>query len=100
MIKHIVMWRLHNQAEGNGKEENAKIAKERLESLYGKVPGLCRLEVGRDYSKSEASSDLVLYSEFESQEALTSYQNHPEHKSLLPFMSAVCSERRVVDYED
>ncbi|GJQ59359.1 MAG: Dabb family protein [Candidatus Scalindua sp. AMX11] len=99
MIKHIVMWRLHQQAENNDKGENAKIAKEKLESLNGKVPGLSRLEVGYDYSQTDASADLVLYSEFESQEALTCYQNHPEHKLLLPFMSAICSERRVVDYE-
>ncbi|MDR4505247.1 MAG: Dabb family protein [Candidatus Scalindua sp.] len=99
MIKHIVMWKLHKYAEGNNQEENAKIAKERLESLNGKVPGLCRLEVGCDYSKSDSSADLVLYSEFESPEALRCYQNHPEHKLLLPFMSAVCSERRVADYE-
>ncbi|MCP5003353.1 MAG: Dabb family protein [Planctomycetes bacterium] len=99
MIKHIVMWKLHNHAEGHNKEENLIAAKEKLESLNGKVPGLCRLEVGCDYSKTDASSDLVLYSEFESKEGLVCYQNHPEHKLLLPFMSAICSERRVVDYE-
>lgn len=99
MIKHIVMWRLHESAEGNNKDVNAKLAKEKLEALNGKVDGLLRLEVGIDYLKSDASSDLVLYSEFESKDVLVSYANHPDHQALLPFMAAVCCERRVVDYE-
>lgn len=97
MIKHIVMWRLSEQA-GN-KTENALQVRQLLESLNGKIPGLIRLEVGIDFSKEEESSEVVLYSEFESREALAAYQRHPAHAVVLPFVKSVRAERRVVDYE-
>lgn len=99
MIKHIVMWKLLEQAEGNSKAKNAQLAKAKLESLNGKVPGLLKLEVGIDFSCSETSMDLMLYSEFEDRAALERYQQHPEHVAVFPFMKAIRSERRVVDYE-
>lgn len=97
MIKHIVMWRLNEQA-GN-KMENALQLKQRLESLNGKIPGLIRLEVGIDFSKEDESSDVILYSEFESREALAAYQIHPAHNEVIPFVKSVRGERRVVDFE-
>jgi len=99
MVKHIVMWKLHENAEGNSKDVNARMAKEKLEALNGKVDGLVHLEVGIDYSKTEASFDVILYSELESKKALEGYQTHPEHKAVVPFMVAICCERKVVDYE-
>ncbi len=99
MIKHIVFWKLKENADGHHKDENAKKAKEVLESLNGKIKGLLHLEVGIDLSKSESSSDLVLYSEFEKKEDLEHYRNHPEHRSVLPFVKSICLERRVVDYD-
>ena len=97
LIKHIVMWRLNEQA-GN-KTENALQVKQLLESLNGKIPGLIRLEVGIDFSKEEESSEVVLYSEFESRQALAAYQLHPAHAAVVPFVKSVRAERRVVDYE-
>lgn len=99
MIKHIVMWRLHDSAQGNDKKTNAKLIKEKLESLRGKMPGVLAIEVGLDFSESSDSSDIVLYSEFESREALDLYQAHPLHKEVMPFVMASRCERRLVDYE-
>jgi hypothetical protein len=99
MIKHIVMWRLFEQAEGNSKADNAIKIKEILEGLNGKIPGLLHLEVGIDFSNTDASGDVVLYSELESKEALSVYQQHPEHVAAAKFIGAVCKERQLVDYE-
>lgn len=99
MIKHIVVWRLKESAHGNDKATNARLIKEKLEALNGKIPGLLKMEVGIDHSCSETSGDVVLYSEFESRAALDAYQAHPEHKAIMPFVMEARSERRVVDYE-
>ena len=99
MIKHIVMWRLKETANGNDKATNARFIKEKLESLRGRIPGLLTLEVGIDYSAVESSSDLVLYSEFESRAALDAYQEHPAHKAVMPFVLEARAERRQVDFE-
>jgi hypothetical protein len=42
---------------------------------------------------------VVLYSEFESKEALDAYQKHPQHVALKPFMTAVREARQCMDYE-
>ena len=99
MIKHIVAWRLKESAHGNGKAANARLIREKLEALRGRIPGLLRLEVGLDFSASENSSDVVLVGEFASREALAAYQIHPAHKAIVAFVSEAVCERRVVDYE-
>lgn len=99
MVKHIVMWKLKDSANGKSKQENALEIKRQLESLNGRMPGMVKLEVGLDFSNSENSCDIVLYSEFESQEALDNYQLHPDHEKLKPFVSSCRYERRVVDFE-
>ena len=99
MIKHIVLWRLKESAGGRDKAANARLIKEKLEALNGQIPGLIRLEVGLDFLAGESSSDVALYSEFASREALEGYQSHPEHKAVMPFVMDVRSERRTVDYE-
>jgi len=99
MVIHIVMWRLRDHAEGNNRTVNAEIAKQKLEALNGVIPGLIKLQVGIDFSKTEVSGDLALYSELESKQALADYQQHPAHIEAGSFVKAICSERQVVDYE-
>ncbi|NTW69655.1 MAG: Dabb family protein [Chlorobiaceae bacterium] len=99
MIKHIVMWQLKDEAHGNGRQANAALIKEKLEALQGRIPGLSAIEVGLDFSCSESSCDVVLYSEFVDRQSLDAYQAHPEHQALKPFIGEACCDRRVVDYE-
>ncbi|MDH5378717.1 MAG: Dabb family protein [Gammaproteobacteria bacterium] len=99
MIKHIVMWRLKDEAAGKPKLENARLIKEKLEALNGKIPGMLLLEVGINFETSDEADDVILYSEFESLEALDAYQIHPEHLAVKPFIKERRTQRRVVDYE-
>jgi len=99
MVKHIVFWKLKDEANGMSKSENAQAIKEKLEALKGQIPGLIEIEVGIDFLGSLESADLVLYSTFENKEALNVYANHPLHKAIMPFIAEARNERRVVDYE-
>jgi hypothetical protein len=99
MIKHIVLWKLKEAANGMTKDENAMAIKEKLENLKGKIEGLIEIEVGIDFLHSAESADIVLYSTFESKDALANYQQHPLHAAIMPFIAEARSERRVVDYE-
>ena len=99
MIKHIVMWKYKEFAHGNDRVTNARLTKEKLEGLRGKIPGLLVIEVGLDFSATPNSSDVVLYCEFADVEALKAYQAHPLHQAIVPFGAEAASERRVVDYE-
>ena len=99
MVRHVVMWRLAEEAEGASKAENAARMKQMLDALNGIVPGMLRFDVGIDGAPSEFSSDVVLYSEFTNWDALRAYAEHPKHVAIQPFVAAVRTERRVVDYE-
>lgn len=99
MIKHIVFWRLNESAYGNDKHFNAKLLRDKLLAMRGKVDGLLKVEVGFDISNEKDSGDVVLYSEFENKEALHEYQVHPDHEEIKKWLSEVRYERRVVDYE-
>ena len=99
MVKHIVLWRLKPEAHGRAAAENARAIKEKLEALRGRIPGMLTIEVGLDFSRTDNSCDLALYSEFESRAALDAYQAHPDHKAVMPFILEARSERHLVDYE-
>lgn len=100
MIKHIVMWKLKDFAEGADKAENARRLKAKLEGLRGVIPEFKTAEVGINFAAGDAAFDVVLYSEFESKDALRAYQNHPEHQKLIrEFLDKVRIDKKVVDYE-
>ena len=98
MIKHIVMWKLKEHAEGAGRAANAARMKEQLLACAGIVPGILKLEVGIAEPGLGATYDVVLYSEFDSRQALDAYQSHPQHQALKPFFSAVRDARQCMDY--
>jgi len=94
MIKHIVSW----NRKAKVTDDDLLTIKTVLEALQGKIDGLLRIEVGLDVSRSDASADLVLYSEFVDCDALARYQVHSEHQAVIPLVQRYCCDRRVVDY--
>ena len=75
MVKHIILWKL--KEEHNNDEVKMGIKKS-LEGLMGKVPGLLKIEVQVEKLPS-SNADVMLYSEFENEEALKGYAVHPDH---------------------
>jgi quinol monooxygenase YgiN len=98
MLRHIVMWKLKEQAEGADRATNARRLKELLDACAG-LPGVIKFEVALAQPGLEATYDVVLYSVFRDKAALDAYQNHPQHLAMKPFISAVRQERQCMDYE-
>ncbi len=99
MIKHIVFWKLKDQAEGADKAANALKMKAMLDACADLVPGILKFETVLAQPGLEATYDVVLYSEFASKAALDAYQEHPRHVALKPFIGAVREARQCMDYE-
>lgn len=99
MIKHIVMWKLKDFAEGADKAANAAKMKQMLEGCANLVPGTLKFEVALAQPGLEATYDVVLYSEFASKQALDAYADHPDHVAVKPFIVAVREARQCMDYE-
>lgn len=98
MIRHVVLFKLKDEAEGGDKATNAARIAGSLEALVGKIDGLLRLEVGRDVVGLPGAWDLALVADLEDEEALKNYQVHPLHVEAGKFISVVRSDRAVVDY--
>lgn len=99
MIKHVVIFKMKAGAEGRTASENLQELKARLEALPGKIPEIRTFEVGANINPSAMAFDLVLYSEFEDEMALITYQKHPDHQEIVGFIHQVCADRKVVDWE-
>lgn len=97
MIKHIVMWKVRGET-AQEKAQACLQVKRCFEGLRGKIPGLVRIEVGLDLSQVEYASDVVLYSEFESRQALDAYASHPAHLAVKRELGDVRIARQQVDY--
>ncbi len=98
MIRHIVFWKLKQEAEGASAEENGKKLAALFSQLQGKIEGLISIDSGLDFNRSDAAYDFALSTTFETEEALNFYQAHPEHQKIVAFVRNITSERRVVDY--
>jgi heme-degrading monooxygenase HmoA len=99
MLKHIVMWKLKEHAEGADRAANAREMKRRLDECANIVPGILKFEVTLAQPGLEATYDVVLYSEFEDKAALEAYAKHPTHQALVPFIGAIREGRQCMDYE-
>ncbi|MBE6750534.1 MAG: Dabb family protein [Ruminococcaceae bacterium] len=96
MVKHIILWKLkeeHNNAEvKNG-------IKTGLEGLIGKIPGLVEIKV-QNKGLESSNADVMLYSVFESEDALKGYSKHPEHVAVAnTFVRPFTEVRLCLDFE-
>ena len=94
MVKHIVFWKVKDNAE---KQKNIDCMIDMLKSLVGKIEGLISIEVGYNFNNS-SDYDVVLYASFTNPSALKYYQTHPEHVKCKEFISQVTVDRACADY--
>ncbi len=98
MIKHIVMWNMAGETSEE-RRSAAEFLRSRFEGLRDEIPGLLHLEVGFDESKVDYACDVVLYTEFENQEALDGYATHPAHLRVKTELGRSRIARFQVDYQ-
>ncbi|MBX3611415.1 MAG: Dabb family protein [Hydrogenophaga sp.] len=99
MLRHIVMWKLKEHAEGADRVANRLKAKALLEACARLDPGTLHFQVGIAQEGLECTYDVVLDSTFVDREAMAAYQQHPQHVALKPFMKAIVAERQCMDFE-
>lgn len=97
MVKHIVVW---NFDESSSAEDNRKLAlrmKEDLENLKEVISGLVEIKLAIDLLPT-SNADILLDSTFESEEALSAYQVHPEHKKIVEYAAHLLKHKKCVDF--
>lgn len=98
MIRHIVMWKFKDTAEGASKKENLCRVKAMLEALPQTVPLIRRMEVRLNENPNPKNYDAVLISEFDSLEDLAAYTAHPAHQEISAFVAKCREGRASADY--
>lgn len=83
MVKHIILWTLKPELQGEEKEQIISAIKSGLEGLKGQVPGLVDIHVyGGGQALPTSNCDVMLDSTLESFEALKAYAVHPAHVAV------------------
>ncbi|MBR3837128.1 MAG: Dabb family protein [Clostridia bacterium] len=98
MIRHIVLFKFKEEAEGKTRAENVAATRAMLEALPAKIDLILESHtfVGTD-GINEANADLILVSDFESPEALAEYIVHPDHRAVGAFMGPLRESRMAID---
>lgn len=99
MVRHVVMWKFKEEAEGKSKEENMNAVKNGLLALPALIPQLKKAEVYFDVSHTDMSMDLMLVTEHDTLEDMRAYAEHPEHLKVSAYVRRVIERRVVLDSE-
>ena len=96
MVKHIILWKLKDEHNNDTVKQGIKTG---LEGLIGVIPGL--IEISVQIEKLPSSTvDVMLYSVFESAEALAGYSKHPEHVRVADtYVRPYTAVRSCIDFE-
>ena len=100
MIKHVIIWQLKDEIQGEERIKVLNDAKLQLEGLKGKIDGLIDIKLNIVPLPS-SNADMMLDSSFVSVDALKGYHVHPDHvfvadNYIRPFTKA----RLCLDFED
>ena len=96
MVKHIIIWELKEEFNTDAIKKDMK---ESLEELKGVIPGLLEMKIQIEKLPS-SKGDVMLYSEFENEEALKNYAVHPAHVEVADtLVRPFTAQRSCLDFE-
>ncbi|MBR6765239.1 MAG: Dabb family protein [Clostridia bacterium] len=100
MVKHVILWQLKDEIQGEERAVVLDDAKKNLEALMGKIDGLLDIKLNT-VPLASSNADMMLDSSFTTEEALKGYQVHPDHvfvadTYIRPFTKA----RLCLDFEE
>jgi len=94
MIRHIVLWRLKAEAVSQ-----FPLIKSLLEKQVERIPGLLRVEVGRNVKEGRRAVDFALTCDFADRAALEAYHKHPAHHETRAVVDPLIEDHWIADYE-
>lgn len=98
MVKHIVLFKLKNEASAEEKQTVALKFKSAIEALPTVIPFIKHVEVGININPDE-QWNIALYSEFDTLAEVKAYAVHPAHVAAAKLLADLKENRSCVDYE-
>ena len=99
MIRHIVMFRFQESAQGRSREENVALAKQKLEALPPIIPQIRSFDVRLNCNFNGSNCDLALIADYDDLDGLETYRVHPAHVEVGVFMKETTELRAGFDFE-
>ncbi len=103
MIKHIALFKLKDETNGRGRDDNKAQIVKNVHGLRDNIPGIRLIEVAENFIDLAApfpAYDLVVFVEFETKTDYDSYFTHPLHKAAAAFASSVSEHVAGITYKD
>ena len=99
MIKHVILWQLKEEVQGEEKKAVMAGINSGLEGLAGQIPGLLDIKVQTECMAS-SNADVMLDSTFVDEAALKTYASHPAHVNVADTKVRPYTKTRVcMDFE-
>ena len=99
MYKHVVFWKLKDEAHGLSKANLAEEVKTRLETLPAIISEIEDFEVGINVGAYDASFfDVSLICTYADEPAFNRYCVYPEHDAVVAYIQSVTVAEEIVDY--
>jgi hypothetical protein len=98
MVKHIVLFKLKNEASAEEEQTVALKFKSAIEALPTVIPFIKHVEVGININPDE-QWNIALYSEFDTLAEVKAYAVHPAHVAAAKLLADLKESRSCVDYE-
>jgi hypothetical protein len=95
MLQHYILIKFKKDT----RDEHIAEFCRRMLALRTTISIIAHLEIGRDILHEARSWDLILIMRFDSTEALRSYQQHPEHLSVMAFNQPSVADVASLDFE-
>ena len=100
MIRHIVMFKFKEEAEGRSKKENLELTKKIFKNLKPSISVILKDEIKINLEEADKNNyDFIYIADFENLETLNEYAVHPEHVKCINFLKTVRDERAAIDFE-
>jgi|TARA_B100001105_G_scaffold254406_1_gene250188 hypothetical protein len=100
MYKHVVLWKLKDDANGMSKKELTVEVKKRLDELPFHIPEIISYETAINIGDYGASFfDVSVISVFKSKDEFWKYTKYPIHDKVVGFIKSVQLDEYIVDYE-
>jgi hypothetical protein len=99
MYKHVVLWKMKDEADGKSRAELAIEVKRRLDGLPAIIPEISGYEVAINIGDYGASFfDVSLIAAYPDEEAFKRYCVYPEHDAVVAYIQSVTVAEEIVDY--
>ena len=97
MLRHIITWKLAAENTAKKLEDSATIAAA-LQGLVPLIPEIRSLTVASNVVSLGTNWDLVLVADYDDEEALRTYIDHPEHQRVVGIIRPLVAQRAAVDF--